>query len=124
MSASRRDRSDPRLDRGSKLTPCSAQVVIGLQRQPDSAEVPKYLASRNAVSAVMLRLSCTISLIRPTGTSRSGASLFWLTPFGSMNSRRNISPGGINSRRRGFTDMVLAYSALRNTSNGMAGTSG
>src|SRR5664279_4400576 len=53
--------------------------------------VPKYRASRSAVSAVTRRLPWTISLIRRGGTPIATASRFWLTWSGSRNSAIRIS---------------------------------
>ena len=58
-----------------------------------SAEVPKYLASRSAVSGEMPRLPLTMSLMRPTGTSMSRASLLRLTPRGFIAFSSRITPG-------------------------------
>src|SRR5699024_8734132 len=62
-----------------------------------SAEVPKYCASRSAVSAVMPRLPCTISLIRRGGTPIETASLFCVMPKPSMKSFMRTSPAWIGS---------------------------
>ncbi len=62
------------------------------------SEVPKNRASRSAVSAVIRRLPCTISLMRRGGTLRPLASRYWLSPSGSRNSSRRISPGCMGSR--------------------------
>ncbi len=63
----------------------------------NSAEVPKYFASRSAVSAVIPRLTCTISLIRRGGTPIDTASLFWVIPKPSMKSSMRTSPGWIGA---------------------------
>src|SRR5690625_6583756 len=63
----------------------------------NSAEVPEYFASRSAVSAVMPRFPCTISLIRRGGTPIETASLFCVTPKPSMKSSMRTSPGWIGS---------------------------
>src|SRR6185437_9441555 len=73
---------------------CFAEVVHLLEVQPELGLLPKYFASRSAVSDVMPRLPL-IWLIRPGGTRRSDASRFWLIPSGTMNSSRNISPGEV-----------------------------
>ena len=56
-----------------------------------------YLASRSAVSAVIPRLPCTISLIRRGGTLMDTASLFCVMPKPSMKSSMSTSPGWIGS---------------------------
>src|SRR5699024_8343462 len=60
-------------------------------------DVPKYLASRSAVSAVIPRLPCTISLIRRGGTSIEAASLCWVIPKPSIKSSMRTSPGWIGA---------------------------
>jgi hypothetical protein len=57
------------------------------------SDKPKYRDSRNAVSGVIARLPCTISLIRRGGTLMSLANRYWLIPIGSKNSSNRISPG-------------------------------
>lgn len=54
--------------------PCADPITFDLkimaspQIQPNCSDVPKYRASRSAVSAVTARLPCTISLMRRGGT--------------------------------------------------------
>src|SRR6266849_3216847 len=59
-----------------------------------AAEVPRYLANRSAVSAVIERVPWMISLIRGGGTRISLASRYWLIPKGLRNSSNRTSPGG------------------------------
>jgi YD repeat-containing protein len=61
------------------------------------SEVPKNRASRSAVSALIRRWPCTISLIRRAGTPICLASWYWLTPSGRRNSSSKISPGCIGA---------------------------
>ena len=55
--------------------------------------VPKYRDRRKAVSAVIPRLSFTMSLIRVAGTRNERANWCAQMPNGDRNSSRRISPG-------------------------------
>src|SRR5437867_5208587 len=57
------------------------------------AELPKWLASRSAVSAVMRRLPRMISLTRCGCTPSSRSSAFWLRPLGFKNCSNRTLPG-------------------------------
>jgi hypothetical protein len=59
------------------------------------SEVPKYLARRRAVSAVIALEPCTISLIRLAATPISLARRYWLRFIGTRNSSNRISQGCI-----------------------------
>src|SRR5271168_4430607 len=59
---------------------------------------PRARASRSAVSALMARLVCTISLIRRGGTSIALASRYCEMPIGSRNSLLRISPGWVGAK--------------------------
>jgi len=61
------------------------------------SDVPKYRASRNAVSALIARIPWTISLIRRGGTVMSFASRYCVSPSGSRNSSSRTSPGCIGA---------------------------
>ena len=57
-------------------------------------------ASRSAVSALIARLPCTISLMRLCGTLMSFATRYCVMPSGFRNSSRRISPGWIGGKSR------------------------
>jgi len=59
----------------------------------NAAEVPKNFASRNAVSAVKLRLHFVISVRREAGMPVERDTNARLSPIGLMNSSSRISPG-------------------------------
>lgn len=59
---------DRRLGRCARALPRLLEIEGRLNAEPDSAEVPKYRASRGAVSGVTARLPSTISLMRFSGT--------------------------------------------------------
>jgi hypothetical protein len=56
------------------------------------SDVPKKRASRSAVSALIRRWPCAISLTRQAGTPISLASWYWLIPSGLRNSSSRIFP--------------------------------
>src|ERR1700733_12629306 len=59
---------------------------------------PRARDSRSAVSALIPRLPCTISLIRRGGTSIALAIRYCEIPIGSRNSVKRISPGGVAAK--------------------------
>src|SRR5699024_5719744 len=80
----------------------------------NSADVPKYFASRRAVSAEIPRLHWTISLIRRGGTPIDTASLFCEIPKPSMKSSLRTSPGWIGSILSVLVnDLHLLWSSVR-----------
>lgn len=72
---------------------CGGHVKVGLCPIQNSALVPKYLASRRAVSGVTARRSRTTSLMRGAGTCKAIAKAWALIAIGRNNSSRKISPG-------------------------------
>src|SRR2546422_314992 len=72
----------------------NSQVVARLEIHPERQAVLEIACeTQRAVSAVIPRRSLTMSAIRVTGTRKSTAILFMLSPSGSMNSSLRISPG-------------------------------
>lgn len=59
----------------------------------NAADVPKNFASRNAVSAVRLRLHFVISVRREAGIPVERDTDARVNPIGLMNSSSRISPG-------------------------------
>src|ERR1700739_311284 len=69
---------------------------------------PRARDSRSAVSAVIPRLPCTISLMRRGGTSLRWAIRYCETPIGSRNSVKRISPGWVGAKSAiGFSFLVI-----------------
>src|ERR1700741_4299984 len=69
---------------------------------------PRARDSRSAVSAVIPRLPCTISLMRRGGTSITLAIRYCEIPIGSRNSVRRISPGWVGAKSAiGFSSLVV-----------------
>jgi hypothetical protein len=64
-----------------------------LQIQQNCSEVPKYRASRTAISGVIPRFSRTISFTVGAETPKSTDNLYGEMPIGRRNSSRRISPG-------------------------------
>src|SRR6185295_16845543 len=83
-----------RLPRRSFSTSRSYRACRFSQKRSD---VPKYLARRKAVPAVIARFPCTISLIRLGETLTSVASLYCEIFSGPRNSSKRISPGCIGA---------------------------
>src|SRR6478735_2572276 len=59
---------------------------------------PRARDRRSAVSAVIARLPCTISLMRRAGTSIALAIRYCVMPIGSRNSVMRISPGWVGAK--------------------------
>jgi len=99
----------------SMLLPTLLLAIFILYRtcrfSQNSGSIPKYLPRRNAVSAVISLLPCTIWLIRFAGTLMSFANLFWVISNGLRNSSNNMSPGviGVN-----FFAMILPLVIINN----------
>src|SRR5271167_4589590 len=69
---------------------------------------PRARESRRAVSALMPRLPCTISLMRRGGTSITLAIRYCEIPIGSRNSVNRISPGWVGAKSAiGFSLLVI-----------------
>src|SRR6201998_4962675 len=69
---------------------------------------PRARDSRSAVSAVIPRLPCTISLMRRGGTSIALAIRSCEIPIGSRNSVKRISPGWVGAKSAiGFSFLVI-----------------
>src|ERR1700758_4292136 len=69
---------------------------------------PSARDSRNAVSALIPRFPCTISLMRRGGTSIALAIRYCEIPNGSRNSVRRISPGWVGAKSViGFSFLVI-----------------
>src|ERR1700739_2455994 len=69
---------------------------------------PRARDSRSAVSAVIPRLPCTISLMRRGGTSIALAIRYCEIPIGSRNSVIRISPGWVGAKSViGFSFLVI-----------------
>src|SRR5258708_8432554 len=69
---------------------------------------PRARESRSAVSALIPRLACTISLMRRGGTSIALAIRYCEIPIGSRNSVRRISPGWVGAKSAiGFSFLVV-----------------
>ena len=93
-------RSGERLDLvegAAEAVSLDLELVAALQVEPEPLARAEVAAGRRAVSAVMPRLPCTISLIRRGGTPIATATRCWVIPSGSMYSSRRISPGWIGS---------------------------
>ncbi|KLL95315.1 hypothetical protein NJ76_27900 [Rhodococcus sp. IITR03] len=84
--------------RVAQLVCCDIEFVAVLDVEPELCAVAECLASRSAVSAVIERFPCTISLIRRGGTPMVVARRFWVMPSGSRKSSRRISPGWMGLR--------------------------
>lgn len=70
---------------------------FGNGRSARGTTVPFIQDKRKAVSGVMARLPCTISLIRRGGILISLAKRYWLISIGRKNSSSKISPGWMAS---------------------------
>src|ERR1700751_1034524 len=69
---------------------------------------PSARDSRNAVSALIPRFPCTISLMRRGGTSIALAIRYCEIPIGSRNSVNKISPGWVGAKSAiGFSPLVV-----------------
>src|SRR6516225_4888278 len=71
---------------------------------------PNARESRSAVSALMPRLPCTISLIRRGGTSIALAIRYWEMASGSRDSVLRMSPGwGGAKSAMGLSFLVIVH---------------
>src|SRR5258705_3472033 len=69
---------------------------------------PRARERRSAVSALIPRLPCTISLMRRGGTSIAFAIRYCEIPIGSRNSVRRISPGWVGAKSAiGLSSLVV-----------------
>src|SRR6266852_7022975 len=85
------------------------QIVLHWRPSQKSGVVPRYCASRSAVSAVMARLPFTISRIRFGATCRSSASWLILVPGGAMKSSRRIAPRLLGARLNVALNLRLVF---------------